>query len=759
MKLFEKKPRPWGVLMYILFLANQSLAQNNPCLNYLEVNLFVPPNLPIADAELFIESQHLLKITNSNGQARFEKICNDSVEVDIWHQNQHLHITLKTNQSHIVAFPFSDTLRLSETHIKQHQIAIHSDHLHLESISLSSGNSISEKLALIPMIRLQRTGNSIQKPMLQGLTGLRLPIFQDGLRIQGQAWGSDHAPELGRIGAEEIRIYKGADALTSASDGWGNFIEISYRPEFHAFENQVDLIQGFQSNALQSSSGIQFKHGGNKENNGFYLSLQYQNAADYRIPMGYLPNTAFRESSIYSGFSHEFNNSIYKVDASYFSFLGGIYLGSHIGNLSDLNAAIQSSEPLILGKTPKRNFSKPYQEAAHSRISIERLPKKSNGLYIKSGYQRNQRKEFDPHRNPLNTFPQLNIWLHSLQTYIKHEWNITHQQTLIWGAQHEYRQQDWGGFFLAPAYSGNDVAAFVKLPKKTKNGLHEITVRYDKIWRNTQIKAQQIFENFAGFSGAYSGSWVRRHLKDEVHISVGRRAPSVNERFSEGVHHGSASYEQGNPTMGMELGYKIEWEHQVRYKNLSWRTNLYAMHAPNFIHLNPQAQPILSVRGAFPHYIYQALPTTYAGLNFWTAAYYDNGHFEFQGDFIWGQIWQPERYPTQLPAPNLMAKWQHQFKNITLTLQHLWVAKMPFYTEATDLMPPPAAYGLTDISFKIPNIGTKNNLSFEAGIYNVFDVSYRDYLDRFRYFTPQMGRNIQIQLALHLHHHRKHNKH
>ena len=42
------------------------------------------------------------------------------------------------------------------------------------------------------------------------------------------------------------------------------------------------------------------------------------------------------------------------------------------------------------------------------------------------------------------------------------------------------------------------------------------------------------------------------------------------------------------------------------------------------------------------------------------------------------------------------------------------------------------------------------NESIELGIsvFNLFNESYRDYLDRFRYFTDAMGRNISIRLKV-----------
>ncbi len=746
----------WAVtIITTITLPLLSQSPQTNCDRWLRFEIKTEANELLAHAEVFIEALHLLSKTNEKGYLEWTNLCDSTYEVEVWHQGQHQHYELQSNTFHRLIWKPTDAVRFAEMHITKLNTGRRSDHLYIPDLKAATSSSISEKLAEMPMIRLQQTGNSIQKPMLQGLSGLRLPLFQDGIRIQGQGWGNDHAPELGRWGVQEITIKKGAEALKYASDAWGNYIDLSFRPGYHSFENHGEILNGYQTNGHLYHTGIRYSQGGSSPTDGFYVSAQYLTSGDYAVPGTILSNTAFNESSIYGGWSHGWSKAIHKIDFSYFTFSGGIYLGSHIGNLSDLNRAIQNKVPTITSNISQRIIQKPLQTANHSRVSFERIPISKNGIYVRLGYQKNQRREFDPHRNPLNQFPQLNLWVHNFQSYASKHLQLG-KIKFETGLQYEMKWQDWGGYFLAPQYQGRDAGFFLHIPHNGQNWNQNFTLRYDYIWRNTTLKNEAFTEHFKGLSLAYSILWNKHHSKNHIHVTLARRAPSVNERYSAGVHHGSASYEQGNPLLEMEKGIKLEWERSSQWGKLQYRTNFYALHASNFIHLNPQVEPILSVRGAFPHYIYEGLPTVYLGANFWSGIKWGEHQLEARFDMLWGAILKENRYPTQMPPPSFSIEWHRNFKKFETIFRQTWVSQMPFYTENTDLAPPPQAYALSNLFLRIPKLTRKADLRLEMGIRNIFNANYREYLDRFRYFTPQIGRSIFMQLIWNIHHHRKH---
>jgi len=78
----------------------------------------------------------------------------------------------------------------------------------------------------------------------------------------------------------------------------------------------------------------------------------------------------------------------------------------------------------------------------------------------------------------------------------------------------------------------------------------------------------------------------------------------------------------------------------------------------------------------------------------------------------------------------------------------IFVAKQNDVPSGYDFAPPPNAYNLIDahIGFKL-NIN-KTYADIDIAANNLTNVAYRDYLDRFRYFADEPGRNIIFRLRV-----------
>ena len=66
-----------------------------------------------------------------------------------------------------------------------------------------------------------------------------------------------------------------------------------------------------------------------------------------------------------------------------------------------------------------------------------------------------------------------------------------------------------------------------------------------------------------------------------------------------------------------------------------------------------------------------------------------------------------------------------------------------------DISTPPAGYHLLHFrsSFDL-NINDELNMSVGLQVNNIFDTSYRNYLNQLRYFADDLGRNLLLQLKL-----------
>lgn len=88
-------------------------------------------------------------------------------------------------------------------------------------------------------------------------------------------------------------------------------------------------------------------------------------------------------------------------------------------------------------------------------------------------------------------------------------------------------------------------------------------------------------------------------------------------------------------------------------------------------------------------------------------------------------------------------------KDFCLELGVQRVFKQTNTPENSDYSEPPKAYSLasTGLGFMIP-IAKKQQLIVDFKINNLLNTTYRDYLNRFRYYADEMGRNYALKLKL-----------
>jgi iron complex outermembrane receptor protein len=80
----------------------------------------------------------------------------------------------------------------------------------------------------------------------------------------------------------------------------------------------------------------------------------------------------------------------------------------------------------------------------------------------------------------------------------------------------------------------------------------------------------------------------------------------------------------------------------------------------------------------------------------------------------------------------------------TVQVMHYYVARQWHWDETLDFTPPPQAYHLFEAKVQLTLNRWKNKPELRLGVQNLFNSSYRDYLNRMRYFSDEMGRNITL---------------
>jgi iron complex outermembrane receptor protein len=257
--------------------------------------------------------------------------------------------------------------------------------------------------------------------------------------------------------------------------------------------------------------------------------------------------------------------------------------------------------------------------------------------------------------------------------------------------------------------------------------------------------------NFDNFSGALG---IKKHLTDslEVYLNTGLvwRSPSVNELFTDGIHHGSASYEKGDLKLQPEVAKNIAFGLNFQTTKFGIGLDTYLKYIQNFIYLKPRLQndtlrPVLTIRGAFPAFDYTQVDALFTGFDL-TLFYKPIPALEVfsKTSIVRAKDVRNNLFMVNIPSDRIENKVQYNFKNryAYVSIAHQFVARQNRVEANSDFLAPPDSYQLITLQSELK----MKRLTFGLTISNLLNQSYREYLNRFRYFSDDMGRNISFRI-------------
>jgi len=717
---------------------------------------------PIEGAYICIQGTNICTQSDSLGKYQLKHICQDSCKIVCLFLGystsvKHVHIRQKISCDFVLHH-----LTTNEIHVFGEQKETYQtyavSHLNTTELDALRYKSLSEQLATLPGVRTLKTGATISKPILHGLYGYRVLMLQHGVRLEGQQWGNEHAPEIDPFLASEIQVLKGAMAVRYGSDAMSGVILIEPASILEVKKQKIQLYNTFQTQNRQNSlCGI--------VENSLSKSLKYRIqgtgiiAGSSKTPEYYLANTAFRNynASVAVGLVKE------KYDAelfySYFYNKIGIFSGAHIGNLTDLQLAFERDKPYII-EPFTYNIQRPYQNIQHHFAKYRmRYFHKYGDFSLTVAYQNNHRQEFDAHNRSNNSKAELDLTIQTLfgELVWKHKPLIRRKLQGTAGVSGMYQYNVFAGNrYFIPEYF-NETAGLFWIEHYQKNKVEiEFGTRYDVrtvsawIWTNNVPELRKY--QFNAPSAMLCISYVPHpHWKWTINLSNAWRMPAMNELFVRGVHHGAASYETGNPDLKTEQGIKTITS--LSYQNHEKTTveiSAYYHYILNFIYLKPTLEPVLTVRGAFPSYVYEQTNAVLYGTDIrLQQKIHSQLNITAQYSVVRGWNTGLNTHLPLMPADNIQLNTSYTtpqkilfLDNTTFTFGGQYVFKQIRIMPNTEL-PVPEAYYLLHASVQT---SLHKRLFIQIQVDNLLNQRYRDYLNRFRYFSDEVGRNIIFSL-------------
>jgi iron complex outermembrane receptor protein len=646
-----------------------------------------------------------------------------------------------------------------------------------KELDKTRGLTLGEALKKVNGVTSMTTGPNVSKPVINGLHSNRVLVLNNGIRQEGQQWGTEHAPEVDPFLASKIVVIKGASALRYGGDAIGGVVLVEPKalPVTPGMNGEVNLA-GFSNNRLGAVSATIEQQVPQIPGLSWRLQGTLRKGGNTRTPDYWLDNTGVEEYNFSAALGWKKPNYGAELFYSQFNTDLGVFEGSHIGNRTDLEEVIKQQRPFpefTEGFSYKIN--RPYQHVEHELFKIKAYVNtgKAGKLNLVLARQFNFRNELD--RNSALSVNQMNLNLTTYTGELVWDHNSWKGLRGTIGASGMYQENSYKSRLFIPNYQSNQWGVFwtEKWESTNNKWLLEGGVRYDnKQYYNIDDNAKEINypeRDYASFSGSLGAQY---RLNDQWHISVNAarawRAAGVNELYASGLHHGAAVIEQGDPFLKAESASKFNATvHYDLNDKLEADVNFYYNYIRNFIFQQPTDSVVVTIRGAFPYTYYRQADASMKGMDAqlrwqflpkWqilTKASLLRAYNESANDWMIGM--PSDRFEHELTFfPGNVKKLKDNyvsvsFSNVLKQTRTPANLKDPNDPRGQDLMAPPGAYNLLGLEAgSTVSIG-KQPISVILGATNVLNTRYREYLNFFRYFADEPGTNIYLKLKVPLH--------
>ncbi|MEM8893036.1 MAG: TonB-dependent receptor [Bacteroidota bacterium] len=645
---------------------------------------------------------------------------------------------------------------------------------------------ISEELTGVSLLK---SGSNVAKPIVHGLHSNRVLVINDGVRHGYQAWGEEHGPEIDPSHVDLIEIVKGAGTVKYGPDALGGVVlynakKPSFRSEFNG-----SFGTSYQTNGRAVSSQLDLGHG--TDNFAWNVGGHGIYQGDLQAPDYNLSNTGKQE------FGVSFNTLLHQpkfdlqVSGSYFDQKLGILRASIVGNLDDLDTAINRSVPDIVWPFTY-DLQSPWQDIQHAMLKTNLSYYHGDHEFnIQYGIQRNVRKEYDVRRGELNDRPviDLDLWTHTVDadwiqpTNGRWRGNTGVQMIL----QNSVNEPGTNPINFIPDYDVFNIGAYTVQSYEINKGVLELGVRFDFQSLNvidTIDRYDYIYDNEVNFSNTTYTLGIRKELSEGVtvfsNIGYAWRPPNVAELYSFGYRYARLQYglwryefapglvtppdsvfDQTLRDVESERGVKWISGLELRKQRLTADFIFYVNQISNYIFLRPYGVST-TVAGVFPFFLYEQTDAVFYGTD-WDVRYKHNKSFTSEVGVSYVHANSVERKQPLLEIPPLNIRYTLEYNNgpwnAGLTVNYTaeqWNAppvidpgeiqggnvEIDRNTVIFDFMAPPDDYLIlgTNISYR------KNAWNAAFTIDNVLNTSYRIYTDRLRYFADAPGRNFMLAL-------------
>ncbi|PDH52011.1 MAG: hypothetical protein CND00_02890 [Cryomorphaceae bacterium MED-G14] len=637
----------------------------------------------------------------------------------------------------VVSTPFKETVKNNVIKVSK---------LRLSDLSMINAQNFKFSLLKVPGLSIVSTGPYISKPSIRGMYGNRVVTYANNMRLENQQWGDDHGLEIDAFGTESIEVIKGPLSVLYGSDAIGGVIYIS--PDNYISDGfEVEFGSYYNSNYSGLTNNLGIKGGSGKFS--YIIQGSLVDNGDFENADGVVEGTFFESTDIKAGLGFSSEKFISDLRFSHSSIKVGVPHGDeHDEDNHDEHGDDDDHDD------DHEDKEESYQNLTNTMISLKNnILFERSELEITLGYSENNRKEFGHHDEEGHDDDDedgdydddhegeahLDMDLSTTTVDLKYIFPKNNKSEFIIGTNIVNQENtNLGEDELVPNATKNDL------------GIYGLTHIHGEVWDVMlgfrtdfrKIKASSFNENYSSLNATVG---LKRDLGNEglmrINLSRGFRAPNLSELFSEGIHHATGRYEQGDKNLSTESNLQVDFSIMTFSEKSKFELDLFYNKINDYIYINPTDSYVDNYQ--VYKYIQKDANLFGGEISYKRETPLEWLSHETSIEFISGKTAERENLPLIAPI-TLNHSFGFDFNNSSLEIGALFKGKkqnIGQFETKTD------SYLLVNLSGSHDLNLLNNNLTLGWSINNLFDKEYYDHLSRLKNFSiHEMGRNISVGL-------------
>ena len=638
---------------------------------------------------------------------------------------------------------------------------------------LRQATSLGQTLEHLAGVRVLDTGNNAGIPVIRGLTGNRIRILSNGVGVDHQQFGIRHQPNIDPFLSDRIEVARGAASLLYGSDAIGGVIDVHGLPldytDDGSRQNTLDLRGDYASNNDQrdlavrgSSSGDRFtvsagyawREGDDIEAPDSATAFESGNGSDPAFT-GTLPFTDFEQQNgqVALGWRGEratssLRLSTWNIEQNYL--LPSPPAGAGIGiDLENTELQLRTDYLLDAGDT---------QWTLRPTLA----------------WQNNLRRANEP-GNPRSGLFDGDIEIEFDQYVARFE--ALHEGEGLFDRGtigFEFRQRDQesrGRTVLSPGGEVSSFGVFAYEERQFRLLLLQAGLRYDHIETEGDAGKTTATPSFTGTvgnsydvaTGALGGSYpLGDHFTLAANAARGFRAPTLFEQFAQGVHGGVAAVQLGNPDLDPEESLNLDLSLRWRFDRVSGDLTVYQNRIDDYIFLTDTGN---QAANGLPIFVHEQTDATLQGVEAEVSIdLATDWSLRVVLDFIDTENDDTGEDLPLTPANEVLTEltWQPA---AFLGLDRPYARASVRYADAKDAAPGepfqqfdrnPVFGSASTESYWLVNFAAgafvpgpgERDIRVNLELRNAFDESYRDFLNTYKGYALNPGRDLRLTVEI-----------